>query len=177
MIPRVPDVYSVDNLVDRTHVQFERKGKWFYARPFGMHTVSLRERFYVAWKVFTGQMDAVIWMEPENNEEDSYMYWVIIKQQGKEVGRVKLENGCGYEFELVSLSTTEPQKKGKTKGTPLHFNNTVYADRYAKCIEGRNRHSWYMNHPMSNKNHVCEKCGVTADNLRPKSGTGKEATQ
>jgi hypothetical protein len=61
---RVPDVYSAEYLRDYP-TQFAHEGRWFASRPIGRETLSIRERFRVTWRVFKGEMDAVMWMEPK----------------------------------------------------------------------------------------------------------------
>lgn len=58
---RLPDIYNAD-AIKRWDV--EKNGGndyWYLARPLGMQTLSLRQRFKVAWGVFTGRYDALKW--------------------------------------------------------------------------------------------------------------------
>lgn len=43
-------------------------GKWVPARPIGLF--GIRHRFSLAWKVFTGQCDALLWPEDDPAEQD-----------------------------------------------------------------------------------------------------------
>ena len=39
-------------------------GRWFRARPAGYHGICLRARLRIAWRVFTGEYDALSWTLP-----------------------------------------------------------------------------------------------------------------
>jgi len=57
-----PSVYSLRHIVDKHNdSQTEINGKWVPARPIGLY--SLRERFRIAFMVFTGKADALTWPE------------------------------------------------------------------------------------------------------------------
>jgi len=58
-----PDIYSLEWLVKGNSCQAEINGKWVPARPVGLMGLNLLERFKVAWEVFVGNADAVVWPE------------------------------------------------------------------------------------------------------------------
>ena len=58
---RAPNIISVKELHSWNN-DAEINGKWVPARPIGLH--SLANRIRLAWLVFTGKADALIW--PEN---------------------------------------------------------------------------------------------------------------
>lgn len=57
---KAPSLYKLRHLIDmqqQTKVQMD--GDWVPARPLGLDTLTNRLR--LAWLVFTGRADAVIW--------------------------------------------------------------------------------------------------------------------
>jgi len=60
-----PMLYSADQIknwnVDKKCVDQEGNEYWIPARPEGMY--SLKSRFILAWKVFSGKCDALYWMD------------------------------------------------------------------------------------------------------------------
>lgn len=59
----VPNVFTADELKHwDAHVNLG-KGRWVAARPLGYSGYRLVTRFKIAWKVFTGQYDALRWIE------------------------------------------------------------------------------------------------------------------
>lgn len=61
---RYPNIFTVKGLIDcatTTHTQIN--GKWVPCRPEGFDSFS--SRVSLAWKVFTGKADAIIWPEDQ----------------------------------------------------------------------------------------------------------------
>lgn len=68
MLSRAPMCWTLQALVThcRTGPHAEINGEWVPARPLGYY--SLRHRLHAAWRVFTGQYDAVCWPEDQESE-------------------------------------------------------------------------------------------------------------
>lgn len=62
----VPTVWWIRNLIEcaRSNQQSTPWGTYVPARPEGFHGICLRARLHAAWKVFTGEYDAVNWSPP-----------------------------------------------------------------------------------------------------------------
>lgn len=58
---KAPSMWSMKHLLEhiKDGEQAEDDGIWLPARPIGYF--SLRERFRIAWEVFTGRADAFTW--------------------------------------------------------------------------------------------------------------------
>jgi hypothetical protein len=65
----VPTIYLVDDLVDtlnddaKSGVSTCINGYWYAARPIGFQGLNLIDRIKIAWRVFTGKYDALLWKE------------------------------------------------------------------------------------------------------------------
>lgn len=57
--PNLYDVYAVDSIINSVAANIN--GKWVPARSLGFYSVW--ERFRLAWMVFTGKADALVWPE------------------------------------------------------------------------------------------------------------------
>ena len=55
-----PTIYIADNLKDWPTAA-EINGQYVYARPMGLQGRFLKLRLKLAWKVFTGQADVLVW--------------------------------------------------------------------------------------------------------------------
>lgn len=63
MFEKVPNVYKLENLIKPTDTFTTHEGKWVPARPMGWGggLYGLKLRFKLAWLVFSGKADAVVW--------------------------------------------------------------------------------------------------------------------
>jgi hypothetical protein len=68
-IRKEPTLYSLEHLINLVKGEGELRGvtgwveidgRWFPARPIGFQGSAWR-RFKIAWEVFTGRADAVVW--------------------------------------------------------------------------------------------------------------------
>ena len=63
MISNYPNAWQLKDLINiaKSNQTFSNSGKWIPARPMGYPSPLSRIR--IAWLVFTGKADAVIWPE------------------------------------------------------------------------------------------------------------------
>jgi len=65
---QTPQVVSVDNLLNSSRNAVEIKGKgWCEARPLSIN--SFKMRCILAYKVFTGQADALVWSGQQGQQK------------------------------------------------------------------------------------------------------------
>ena len=71
LVPRAncPTTFPVDELTHWHPYCEVQPGQWEPARPMGMQGLFLLHRISTAWFVFTGEFDAVRWIEPNNTDQ------------------------------------------------------------------------------------------------------------
>jgi hypothetical protein len=60
---RQPEVYSAEAIKSWPNSMEMPSGKWVPCRPLGHNLYSFRYRIRIAWYVFTGRYDALIWCD------------------------------------------------------------------------------------------------------------------
>jgi hypothetical protein len=60
---RTPAVYLADDIKTWSTQRMLAPGCWSLARPMSWSSFDLRTRFKLAWRVFTGRYDALVWDE------------------------------------------------------------------------------------------------------------------
>lgn len=60
---KTPHIYSADEIKAWDAQACGRNGLWTQARPESYPGINLLWRLRMAWMVFTGKADALIWME------------------------------------------------------------------------------------------------------------------
>ena len=58
-IRRVPELVYADDIMSANGEQVEINGYWYWAKPLGMRSISLKKRLVLAWMVFRGECDAL----------------------------------------------------------------------------------------------------------------------
>jgi hypothetical protein len=65
---QTPKIYQLERLIKIISTDpdmVKKNGKWVPSRPISFIGLAFGIRLHVAWKVFTGKADAVVWPEDE----------------------------------------------------------------------------------------------------------------
>lgn len=58
---RIPTIYTAQCIKNWENFSKNDNGNWFPARPIGYNKLYLIFRLQTAWRVFTGELDALNW--------------------------------------------------------------------------------------------------------------------
>lgn len=59
---RVPNLTNADSILNQ-NIKVEINGKWYVAKPMGFYGICLKRRLYLAWNVFIGKYDVLIYQQ------------------------------------------------------------------------------------------------------------------